>query len=140
MWHYKRVLGMLHDSLADASGFGVDTQGVVDSLLRRPGTGGLSHVQGAPIGAAEGSGDALLCFEDAANGVPTRGLVVLRGAIGVELELSGEHLVDAPAQHRPGAWSDGEVSSQIEQGALSHLRADALGAHEAEGEVGFAGA
>ena len=64
----------------------------------------------------------------------------LRGAIGVELELSGEHLVDAPAQHRPGVWSDGEVSSQIEQGALSHLRADALGAHEAEGEVGFAGA
>ncbi len=28
-----------------------------------------------------------------------------------------------------------EVSSQGEQGALSHLRADALGAHEAEGEI-----
>ena len=30
---------------------------------------------------------------------------------------------------------DVEVSSQIEQGALAHLVADALGAHEAEGEV-----
>ena len=28
-----------------------------------------------------------------------------------------------------------EVSSQVEQGVLSHLRADAFGAHEAEGEV-----
>ena len=63
-----------------------------------------------------------------------------RGAIGVELELSGEHLVDAPAQHRPSALSDREVSSQIEQGALSHLRADPLGAHEAEGAIRLAGA
>ena len=63
-----------------------------------------------------------------------------RGAIGVELELTGEHLVDAPAQHRPGALPDREVSSQIEQGALSHLGADAFGAHEAKGEVRFAGA
>ena len=38
-----------------------------------------------------------------------------RGAIGAELELSGEHLVDAPAQHRPGALADREVSSQIKQ-------------------------
>ena len=63
-----------------------------------------------------------------------------RGAIGVELELPGEHLVDASAQHRPGALPDGEVSSQVEQGALSHLRADPLGAYEAEGEVRLAGA
>ena len=63
-----------------------------------------------------------------------------RGAIGGELELSAEHLVDAPAQHRPSTLPDGEVSTQIEQGALSHLRADAFGAHEAKGEVGFAGA
>ena len=33
-----------------------------------------------------------------------------------------------------------EVSSEIEQGALSHLRADAFGAYEAKGEVGLAGA
>ena len=63
-----------------------------------------------------------------------------RGAIGVELELTGEHLVDAPAQHRPGALPDREVSSEIEQGALSHLGADAFGAHEAKGEVRLAGA
>ena len=63
-----------------------------------------------------------------------------RGAIGVEWELTVEHLVDALAQYRPGALRDLEVSSHIEQGALSHLRADTLGAHEAKGEVHLAGA
>ena len=29
------------------------------------GTGRLAHVQGAPVGTAEGGGDALLAFEDA---------------------------------------------------------------------------
>ena len=59
---------------------------------------------------------------------------------GVESELSGEHLVNASTQHRPGALPDGEVSSQIEQGALSHLLTDTLGAHEAKGEVRLVGA
>ena len=48
--------------------------------------------------------------------------------------------VDASAQYRPGALRDLEVSSQIEQGALSHLRTDTLGAYEAKGEVHLAGA
>ena len=51
VWHYKRVLGELHDGLADASGLGVDRQGVVEGVLGRLGAGGFSHVQGAPVGA-----------------------------------------------------------------------------------------
>ena len=58
-----------------------------------------------------------------------------RRAIGGQGELTGEEVVDAPAQHRPVASGDIEVTSEIEQGALSHLRADAFGAHEAEGEI-----
>ena len=46
-----------------------------------------------------------------------------------------EDVVDAPAQHGPVALRDIEVTTEIEQGALSHLRADAFGAHEAEGEI-----
>ncbi len=58
-----------------------------------------------------------------------------RGTIGGQGQLTGEELADALAQRRPIAGCDVEVSSQVEQGALSHLRAGALGAHEAEGEV-----
>ena len=43
--------------------------------------------------------------------------------------------VDAPAQDGPVALGDIEVSSEIEQRALSHLGAGAFGAHEAEGEI-----
>ena len=57
-----------------------------------------------------------------------------RGTIGGQGQLTGEELADALAQRRPIAGGDVEVSSQVEQGALSHLRAAALGAHEAEGE------
>ena len=63
-----------------------------------------------------------------------------RGAIRWQWELTGEEFVDAPAQDGPIALGDLEVPSQIEQGALSHLRAEALGAHEAEGEVVLAAA
>ena len=69
MWHYSRGSG-LHDGLLDASGFGVDAKGAVDGLLRRLGPGGLSHVQGASIGASEGGGDALVSFEGTTQGVP----------------------------------------------------------------------
>ena len=91
MWHYRRVLEELHDGLADSSGLGVEGQGVVDGLLRRFGTGGLSHVQGTPIGAAEGGGDALVSFEDAAQGVPARGLAGLAKTLANHLdELVGD--------------------------------------------------
>ena len=62
-----------------------------------------------------------------------------RWAIGVELELAGEELVDPPAKDRPVALLDLEVSSQIEQGALAHLGADSIGTNEAMREVRLAG-
>ncbi len=55
-------------------------------------------------------------------------------AIGRQGELTGEKVVDASTQGRSIVLGDIEVSSQIEQSALSHLRAGAFGAHEAEGE------
>ena len=65
-WHYKCAFeDRLHERLAGPSRSGSDAQGVVDRLLGRFGTGRLAHVQGAPVGAAEGGGDALLAFEDA---------------------------------------------------------------------------
>ena len=64
-WHYNCTLkGRLDDGFTDPSWSGVDAQGVVDGLLGWFGTGGFAHVQGAPVGAAEGGGDALLAFED----------------------------------------------------------------------------
>ena len=64
-WHYKCAIeDRLHDRLAGPSRSGSDAQGVVNRLLGRFGTGGLAHVQGAPVGTAEGGGDALLAFED----------------------------------------------------------------------------
>ena len=66
VWHYKCVLeDWLHDRLADPSRGGVDSQRVVDRLLGWFGASRLAHVQGAPVGATEGRGDALLSFEDA---------------------------------------------------------------------------
>ena len=66
VWHYKCVFeDWLHDRLADPSRGGVDSQRVVDRLLGWFGASRLAHVQGAPVGATEGRGDALLSFEDA---------------------------------------------------------------------------
>ena len=61
-----------------------------------------------------------------------------RGSIARQWYLAAEEFVDAPAQRRPVALRDLEVSSQIEQGVLSYLRAGAFGAHEAEGEIAVA--
>ena len=52
--------------LADASRLRVDAERVVDGPLFGFGLRGGAHVQGASVGAAEGGGDALLAFEDAA--------------------------------------------------------------------------
>ena len=62
-----------------------------------------------------------------------------RRAIGRQLQLAAEDIVDASAQRWPLALVDIEVPSQIEQGTLSHFVADAFGAHEAVCEVGLAG-
>ena len=71
-WHYNRVLeGGLDDGFTDSSGCGVDAQGLVEGLLGGFGAGGFSHMQGAPVGPAEGGGDALLPFEDSVKGGPT---------------------------------------------------------------------
>ena len=84
-------------------------------------------MQGAPIGAAEGGGDALgVRFE-------------CRGAIGGELELSGEHFVDAPAQHRPIALPDREVSSRITRIISDRLRLDLSHCSGIVGEQGEPG-
>ena len=65
-WHYKCVFeDRLHECLADPSRSGLDAQGIVDRLLGRLGAGRLAHVHGAPVGTAEGGGNALLAFEDA---------------------------------------------------------------------------
>ena len=54
-WHYNRVLeGGLDDGFTDSSGCGVDAQGLVEGLLGGFGAGGFSHMQGAPVGPAEG--------------------------------------------------------------------------------------
>ena len=62
-----------------------------------------------------------------------------RGAIGIELELAGEDLVDPPTKNRLVVLLDLEVSPQIEQGALAHLGADAFGTNEAMGEIRLTG-
>ena len=64
----------------------------------------------------------------------------LRGDVGGQGQPGGEDFVDAPAKRPPIALRDIEVPSQVEQGALPDLVADALGAHEAEGEVPAVGA
>ena len=63
--------GRSDDGLADAAGLRVDAERVVEGPLIGFGLGGRAHVQRAPVGAAEGGGDALLAFEDAAQRGPT---------------------------------------------------------------------
>ena len=59
-------------------------------------------------------------------------------AIGDQGRLAGQDVVDAGAQLRPLHLGDVEVAPEIEQGALPHGVSDALGVHQAMGEVGFA--
>ena len=62
-----------------------------------------------------------------------------RGDVVVHGELPAQEFIDASAQGRPVLGFGLEVSSQVEQGALTHLGGDAFGAHEAMGETGLAG-
>ena len=116
MWHYVCTpMVISHDGLAGRSGCGVDAQGVVDGLLGRFSAGGFAYMQGAPIGASEGGGDALLSFEDPSNGVPARVLAGLAQTSSDELyELVGD---DGDEQMSFGA--DGLV---VEDGSQSEFR------------------
>ena len=80
-WHYNRVPeGRLDEGFADPSRCVVDAQGLVDGLLGWFGAGGFAHVQGAPVGLAEGGGNALLSFQGPAKGGPTGALAGLAQA------------------------------------------------------------
>ena len=74
-WNFR-----LDEGFADPSGCVVDAQGLVDGLPGGFGAGGFSHVQGAPVGLAEGGGDALLSFQGLAKGGPTGALTGLAQA------------------------------------------------------------
>ena len=99
-WHYKCAFeDRLHDRLAGPSRSGSDAQGVVDRLLGRFGTGRLAQVQGAPVGAAEGGGDAhtaLLAHAVSAQGRSSPGDDArLRASRGCEeATLRGPALLD----------------------------------------------
>ena len=60
------------------------------------------------------------------------------GQSATQGRLAGQDVVDASAQLRPLRVGDVEVAPEIEQGALPHGVSDALGVHQAMGEVGFA--
>ena len=63
--------GCSDDGLSGPSGCVIDPQGVVDGRLGRFGSCRLAHVRGASVFAPEDGGDALLPFEDPAEGGPT---------------------------------------------------------------------
>ncbi|MDE0512700.1 MAG: hypothetical protein OXI88_13030, partial [Gammaproteobacteria bacterium] len=62
-----------------------------------------------------------------------------RRAIGVQGQLTGAQRLDALAQNGPVLAGDVEVATEIEQRALTHFPADALGAHQTVGVIGLAG-
>ena len=75
VWHYTCTpIVVSDDGLCGRSGCGVDTEDIVDGPLGRFGAGGLSHMQGTPVGTTEGRGDALLSFQGPANRVSVRTL------------------------------------------------------------------
>ena len=89
---HVRANGFLHGALADPSRSGADAQGIVDRLLRCFGTGRFTHMQRAPVGTAEGGGDALLAFQYPAKRDPARSLTALAQAPTNHLhELVGDH-------------------------------------------------
>ena len=59
------ILGKSDDHLADASGSGIDAQGIVDGLLIGFDPCGLAHVQDPPVPTPEGHRHPLLPFQDA---------------------------------------------------------------------------
>ena len=77
--------------------------------LRRFGACGFAHVQGPPVGATEGSGDALLSFKDSAKRGPTRALAVLAQA-------STNHLLSIGARCAPHFKPGMRLREHVDQG------------------------
>ncbi len=70
----------------------------------------------------------------ASSGAARRTRFQRRGTVRRQGKAAGEEVGDAPAQGRPIVRVNIEGSGEMEQGAVPHLRAGALGAHEAAGE------
>ena len=77
--------------------------------LRGFGACGLAHMQGPPVGAAEGSGDALRSFKDPAKCGPTRTLAVLAQA-------STNHLHELIRDHGDEQMAFGDGPSDSSRG------------------------
>ena len=69
---------------------------------------------------------------------PLRLALHRRRAVRQQRRLAGQRLADADAQQRPVLPLDVEMPPEVEQGALAHLAADALRAHQAVRVVGLA--
>ena len=117
------------------------------SGMFHPDRAGAEHLQGggadvlevvAPVRRRGGGADAAPGEQRGGDALRVR--LQLRGDVGGRGQPGGEDFVDAPAKRPPIALRDIEVPSQVGQGALPDLVADALGAHEAEGEVLAVGA
>ncbi|HUW97515.1 MAG TPA: hypothetical protein VMV40_01550 [Acidiferrobacter sp.] len=81
-----------------------------------------------------------ICALDQLPGIALRGALDMVGHPGWEqASLRMEQVFDAATQQRPVFLLDGEVPSEIADGDLAHLAADALAAHQAVGEIAFAG-
>lgn len=94
-WHYKHAI--LRDAGSDnhfvnTSRGRVAAEGSDDHQLRRFRLGGLAHMQGTPVGTAEGGGDPALAGEDRAQAGPPLGDAVRLQAPPDDLdELIGQH-------------------------------------------------
>ena len=103
-----------------APGAGVDAQSVVQALLGRLGTGGFSHVHGAPVVAPKGGSDALLPFEDPANGVPVR---VLAGFA----QAPADHLYELVGDDGDEQMTFGAYGLELKDGGAIRARISATG-------------
>ena len=102
----------------------------VDALEIGPGGAGAL---GGRRGRGLGQRDAVL--QQAGRDALGFGLDLGRAGPRHEFLLGVEDLAHAQAQCAPVLLGDGELTAEVEQGALADLGAVALGAHEAEGEV-----
>ena len=68
---------------------------------------------------------------------PLRFLLHGRRTIGHQRRLTAQRIVDAGAQQRPVRLGNIEVATEVEEGALAHAAAEAVGVHEAMREVGL---
>ncbi len=97
------------------------------------------HGHGPRLGRGVGSGAGEVGFAGDQLGRDALGFLLQGGRIvRDEGVLSGKQFLDPDAQPGPVRLRDVKVPSQVEQGALADLGADAFGADEAVGEVDLA--